>query len=255
VQVVAAGSDTFGMADSSSVISTAARGAEIKSVMSLLNSTGFSVVSLAEHSIKTPKDLEGKRVAVSPGDPLGALLQAVCKANNVDCGKISMVQVDPAAKVVTVLEKKADALLGGADDQYFLIKQRGVEPAAMRYADWGANIVGMAIVAKTETIQKNPDLVRRFVRASIKSWEEAKKNPGAAVDAALKVKPDLNRQSTLDQLMVDIELLDSKNSKGRIGWGAQADWDQTLTILKQYRDLKTDQPWTAFHTNDFVAAK
>ena len=252
VQVVAAGSDTFGMADSSSVVSTAARGAEVKSVMSLLNSTGYSVVSLAEYKIKTPKDLEGKRVAVSPGDPLGALLQAVCKANNVDCNKITMVQVDPAAKVVAVLEKKVEALLGGADDQYFLIKQRGIEPAAMRYADWGANIVGMTIVARNETLQKNPDLVRRFVRASIKSWEEAKKNPGAAVDAALKVKPDLNRQSTLDQLMVDIDLLDSKNSKGRIGWGAQADWDQTLAILKQYRDLKTDQPWTAFHTNEFL---
>jgi NitT/TauT family transport system substrate-binding protein len=90
------------------------------------------------------------------------------------------------------------------------------------------------------------------VRASVKSWEESKRNPGAAVDAALKVKPDLNKQSTLDQLMVDIELLDSKNSRGRIGWGAQADWEQTLNILKQYRDLKTDQPWTAFHTNDFV---
>ena len=36
VQVVAAGSDTFGLADSSSVIATAAKGAEIKSVMSLL---------------------------------------------------------------------------------------------------------------------------------------------------------------------------------------------------------------------------
>ena len=94
--------------------------------------------------------------------------------------------------------------------------------------------------------------MRRFVRATSKSWEEAKKNPGAAVDAALKVKPDLNRQSTLDQLMVDIELLDSKNSKGRIGWGAQADWDQTLAILKKYRELETDQPWTAFHTNEFV---
>ena len=46
--------------------------------------------------------------------------------------------------------------------------------------------------------------------------------------------------------------IDSPNSKGRIGWGAQADWDQTLNILKQYRELKTDQPWTAFHTNDFL---
>src|SRR5678809_508007 len=66
VQVVAAGSDTFGLADSSSVIATAAKGADIKSVMSLLNSTGYSVVSLAETGIKTPKDLEGKRLAVSP---------------------------------------------------------------------------------------------------------------------------------------------------------------------------------------------
>src|SRR5438477_5694509 len=80
VQVVAAGSDTFGLADSSSVVSTAARGADVKSVMSLLNSTGFSVVSLAESGIKTPKDLEGRKVAVTAGDPLGQLLQAVCKA-------------------------------------------------------------------------------------------------------------------------------------------------------------------------------
>ncbi len=252
VQVVAAGSDTFGLADSSSVVLTASKGADVKSVMSLLNTTGFSVVSLAEAPIKTPKDLEGKKVAVTPGDPLGQLLQAVCKANSVDCAKVSMVQVDPAAKVVTVLEKKTDALLGGADDQYFLIKYKGANPVAMRYADWGANIVGMTIMTSGDTIKKNPDLVKRFVRASVKSWEEAKKNPGAAVDAAMKAKPDLNRQSTLDQLMVDIELLDSKNSKGKIGWGAQADWDQTLAILKNYRELQTTQPWTAFHTNEFV---
>src|SRR5215468_8955690 len=67
VQVVAAGSDTFGLADSSRVIATAAKGAEVKSVMSLLNSTGFSVVSLASAGIKTPKDLEGRKLAVSPG--------------------------------------------------------------------------------------------------------------------------------------------------------------------------------------------
>jgi NitT/TauT family transport system substrate-binding protein len=252
VQVVAAGSDTFGLADSSSVIVTASKGADVKSVMSLLNSTGFAVISMASTGIRTPKDLEGKRLAVSPGDPLGQLFQAVAAVNKLDMSKISLVQVDPAAKVVSVLERKADALLGGADDQFFLIKQRGIEPAALRFADHGANIVGMTVLTKSELIKSKPDLVRRFVRASARSWEEAKKNPGAAVDAALKVKPDLNRQSTLDQLMVDIELLDSQHSKGRIGWGAQADWDQTLTLLKKYRGLETSQPWTAFHTNEFV---
>lgn len=251
-QVVAAGSDTFGLADSSSLITLASKGGEIKSVMSVLNSTGFSVVSLAETGIRAPKDLEGKSLAVSPGDPLRELFQAVAAANDVDISTINFVQVDPAAKVVTVLEGRADALLGGADDQYFLIKYQGQEPHALRFADHGANIVGMTILTTTGLIEDNPDLVGRFVRASVRSWEAAKENPEAAVDAALKVKSDLNRQSMLDQLMVDIELLESPASKGRIGWGAEEDWTRTIELLKKYRGLETDQDWTAFHTNEFV---
>jgi NitT/TauT family transport system substrate-binding protein len=252
VQVVAAGSDTFGLADSSSVIATAAKGADVKSVMSLLNSTGFSVVSLASAGIKTPKDLEGRKLAVSAGDPLGQLFRALAASNNLDMSKITFVQVDPAAKVVAVLEKRVDALLGGADDQFFLIKYKGETPAALRYADHGANIVGMTILTRASIINDKGDLVRRFVRATVRSWEEARKNPEAAVDATMKVKPDLNRASQLDQLRVDIELMDSPNSKGRVGWGDQRDWDQTLALLKQYRDVQTDQPWTAFHTNAFL---
>ena len=180
----------------------------------MLSSTGFSVVSLASNGIKTPKDLEGKKFAVSPGDPLGQLFRAMAAANKLDMSKITFVQVDPAAKVVSVLEKRVDALLGGADDQFFLIKYRGEEPAALRYADHGANIVGMTIVTQEATIKNKPDLVRRFVKATVRSWEEAKKNPEAAVDATMKVKPDLNRNSQLDQLKVDIELMDSDNVEG-----------------------------------------
>ncbi|HTM58913.1 MAG TPA: ABC transporter substrate-binding protein, partial [Burkholderiales bacterium] len=195
---------------------------------------------------------EGKKLAVSPGDPLGQLFRALAAANNLDMSKISFVQVDPAAKVVSVLEKRVDGLLGGADDQYFLIKYKGEQPAALRYADHGANIVGMTILTQEATIKNKADLVRRFVKATVRSWEEARKNPEAAVDATMKVKPDLNRASQLDQLKVDIELLDSPNSKGRIGLGAEKDWDQTIALLKQYRDVATDKPWTAFHTNEFL---
>ncbi len=252
VQVVAAGSDTFGLADSSSVISLIAKGGEIKSVMNVLSSTGFSVVSLASTGIKTPKDIEGKTLAVSPGDPLRQLFEALAAHHKLDMSKINFVQVDPAAKVVTVLEKKADALLGGADDQFFLIKYRGQEPSALRFADNGANIVGMTVVAGASTIKNKPDLVSRFVKASIRSWDEARKNPDAAVDAAMKVKPDLNRQSTRDQMVVDFELMDSPNVKGRTGYGDQKDWTQTIELLKKYRELSTTADWTAFHTNEFL---
>ena len=252
VQVVGAGTDTFGLADSSSIINLISKGGEIKSVMNILSSTGFSVVSAASAGIRTPKDIEGKTLAVSPGDPIRGLLEAVAAHNKVDISKVKFVQVDPAAKVVTVLEKRADGLLGGADDQFFLLKYRGVEPHALRFADHGANIVGMAIFTGNNTIKTNPDLVRRFVRATKRSWEEAKKNPDAAVDVAMKVKPDLNRQSTKDQMLVDFELIDSINVKGQIGFGHEKDWGQTIELLKKYRGLETQQNWTAFHTNEFL---
>ena len=252
VQVVGAGTDTFGLADSSSIINLISKGGEIKSVMNILSSTGFSVVSAASAGIRTPKDIEGKTLAVSPGDPNRGLLEAVAAHNKVDISKVKFVQVDPAAKVVTVLEKRADGLLGGADDQFFLLKYRGVEPHALRFADHGANIVGMALFTGNNTIKTNPDLVRRFVRATKRAWEEAKKNPDAAVDVAMKVKPDINRQSTKDQMLVDFELIDSINVKGQIGFGHEKDWGQTIELLKKYRGLETQQNWTAFHTNEFL---
>jgi NitT/TauT family transport system substrate-binding protein len=252
-QAVAAGSDTFGMADAGTLMLTASRGADIKAVMSLLNTSGFGIISLAEAGIKSPADLQGKRLAISAGDALTQLFPALAKANGLDMSKITLVQMDPAAKVVSVLEKRTDALLGGIDDQFFLIEQKGPKAASLRFADHGANTVGITIIASEATIKDKPDLVKRFVKASARSWEEAKKNPAAAVDAALKVKPDLNKESTLKQLQVDLDLLESPATKGKgIGFAAESDWETTKRLLVEYRDLKTDKPATAFFTNEFL---
>jgi ABC-type nitrate/sulfonate/bicarbonate transport system substrate-binding protein len=110
VQVVGAGTDTFGLADSSSIINLVSKGGEIKSVMNILSSTGFSVVSAASAGIRTPKDIEGKTLAVSPGDPIRGLLEALAAHNKVDISKVRFVQVDPAAKVVTVPAWEASGL-------------------------------------------------------------------------------------------------------------------------------------------------
>ena len=125
VQVVAAKGDTFGMADAGSLMLGAAQGAPIKAVMSLLNTSGFGIISLKETGIASVKDLEGKTLAVSPGDALTQLFPAVVAANDLDADTIELVFMDPPAKPVAVMEKRTDALLGGIDDQYFLIEAQG----------------------------------------------------------------------------------------------------------------------------------
>jgi NitT/TauT family transport system substrate-binding protein len=252
-QGVAAASDDFGFADSSSMMMLASKGGNVKTIMTIHGSSPFGIISLAETKIETPKDLEGKKLAITAGDALTQLFPAFAKSAGIDVNKISLVQIDPAGKVVALLEKRVDAILGGLDDQYFLVKQKGFNPAGMKFADHGANTVGLTLIANQSTLDEKPDLVKRFLKATARSWKAAIKEPDAAIDALLKIRPDLDRTSQKGQLLADISFVTSDANKSKpFGYNADADWERTMTILKEYRDLKTDKPVGAFYTNDFV---
>jgi NitT/TauT family transport system substrate-binding protein len=253
VQIVGAKSDTFGMSDAGSLMLAAAKGVPVRSVFTLLGSSDFAIIALEESNIRSPKDLEGKSVAASAGDALTQLLPAVIEVNKLTKDRIKVVFMDPPAKPAALMEKKVDALLGGASDQFWLVKYKGFKPTMLKFADIGVDTVGMTIQAHTDTVKDNPDLVRRFVKATIRSWDAALKDPSAAAQAALKVKPDLNLASTLDQLRTNLDELFSANNKAKaIGFSPAQDWEHTMDLLKKYRDLQTDKPATFFYTNEFM---
>jgi NitT/TauT family transport system substrate-binding protein len=252
-QGVAAASDDFGFADSSSLMLLASKGAPVKAIMTIHGTSPFGIIALAETKIETPHDLEGKRLAISAGDALTQLFPAFAKSAGLDTSKISLVQIDPAGKVVALLEKRVDAIIGGLDDQYFLVKQKGASPTGMKFADHGANTVGLTVISNQSTIDGKPDLVKRFVKATVRSWQAAMKDPDAAIDALLKLRPDLDRTSQKGQLLADISFIPSEANKSKpFGYNADADWERTMKILKEYRDLKTDKPASAFYTDDFI---
>ncbi|MFB3819219.1 MAG: ABC transporter substrate-binding protein [Candidatus Methylomirabilales bacterium] len=253
VQIVGANTDTFGMTDAGSLMLGVAKGVPIRSVFTLLSSSDFAIISLEEHGIKTPRDLEGKSVAVSAGDALTQLFPAVIEANKLNKDRIKLVFMDPPAKPAALMEKKVEALLGGASDQYWLVKYKGFKPTRLMFAEIGVDTVGMTIAAHNDTLKDKPDLVRRFVKATIRSWQAAQQDPTAAAKAAQKVKADLNVASTEDQLRTNLSQLHSKNSQGKaIGYSAPEDWEHTMALLKKYRDLQTDKPPAFFYTNEFM---
>ena len=165
----------------------ASKGVPIKSVVSILNINDFGIISLADTRIKTPKDLEGKRIAMMPGDALNALFPAVLAANKIAArGSSRSCRSIPPAKPVAVMEKQADALLGGIDDQPFLIEAQGFKTGRADASRTRRQPVGITVLAHDDTIRDNPDLVRRFVKATSRAWEAARKDPDAAVDAGAR---------------------------------------------------------------------
>lgn len=252
-QAIGAKSDTFGFVDGGTVVVSVVRGVPIRTVMSLMNTGIFAIVAREDAGINKPKDLEGKQIAATAGDALTQLLPAVIKYNNLDRDKIKIVNVDAASKVIAVLEKRADALLGSVDAQSFDMAAKGVKSTMLAYSDIGAPLVGLTVVANEDTIKSNPDLIKRFVRATAKSYQAAMKDPYAAVDAARKVKPEINRDVSKAQLDISLAHIDSANTKGKaMGWGSDKDWNEMVALLKEYQNLQTDKDGKAFYTNAFV---
>lgn len=256
VQIIGTKAETFGFADVATMMLAVAKDVPVKSVATILTINDAGVISLEGSGIKSAADLKGKRIAMTAGDSATASFPAVLKANGLTRDDITIVQVDAAAKPVMVMEKQADALLGGLSDQPFLIQEKGFKTEAVTFAELGVNLLGFSVVAHEDTIEENPDLVRRFVAATSRGWEAARADPASVMPALKKVKPDFDTDRGLRQLQIMIDLMDSPNTTGNpAGYHAEKDWVAMLALLKEYRELETDLQATDFYTNEFVPAK
>ena len=251
VQIIAAKGDTFGLSDGASIINGATKGAPIRAVMGIMNTTPFAIIARADSGVKTIKDLEGKTIAATAGEAGLTILPALIRTAKLDASKINFLRVDGPTKLVSVLEKRAEALLGGSENQPFILEQKGVQSVVLNYADHGVNTMGLAIHVHADTLKDKPKLVEGFIRATRKAFEEAEKAPEAAIAAGLKVKPDMDKDMALKQLKAGLALVRSKAApQAAIGVMAASDWQMTLDLMKEYQELKTDMAASAFYTND-----
>lgn len=253
VQIIAAKGDTFGLSDGASIINGVTKGAPIKAVMGIMNTTPFAIIARADSGIKSMKDFEGKTIAATTGEAGLTILPALLKNAKLDPAKINFLRVDGPTKIVAVLEKRAEALLGGSENQPFILEQRGVQSTVFNYADHGVNTMGLAIHVHADTLKDKPKMVEGFIRATRKAFEEAEKDPAAAIAAGLKVKPDMDKDMALKQLQAGLKLVRSKAAPNApIGTMAQADWTMTLDLMKEFQDLKTEMTASNFFTNDLL---
>ncbi len=253
IQIVGSKSDTFALSDGGSVIAGAAKGAPVQAVMGIMNKTPFAIISRADANIKTVKDLEGKTVAATTGEAGLSIFPSIVSANKLNADKINFVRVDGNGKLVAMLEKKVDAMLGGLENQSLILAQRGLAVTNLGYADIGANTLGLVISVHTDTLKSNPALVQKFIRATQKSIAYTEKNPEEAIAAIAKIKPDLDKDLALKQLKVGLTLQRAAGGESQpIGWMNPDDWSRTLKMAQDYQELKTDLPVTAFYTNQLV---
>lgn len=248
VQVVASGTEPFGFADAGVMAIAASKGAPVVMVANFMQVGPNGAITL-DRPMSSPKDLAGKTIGLVPGESAHVALLAVAKKHGIPESSFRIISIEAASKIAALLTKKVDMVPGFRFGDYLRAYTQNPDAKITLFADWGVNVLGNGYIVSTGTLEKNPDLVQRFLRATARGWQEARKDPKAAVDALMKAFPDTNRRFVELGVPMVFEHMQSPAAKGKpLGWMADEDWKTTLEVMKS-SGLEGDRPPSAYYRN------
>jgi NitT/TauT family transport system substrate-binding protein len=151
-------------------------------VMMVYNNTPAAVMALKKSGIKTPADLNGKKLGAPVFDAGRKAFPIFAKANNV--GNVTWTSMDPPLRETMLVRGDIDAITGFSFTSILNLEARGVkadEIVVLPYPQYGVKLYGNAIIAGEDFLKKNPEAVKRFLKAFTKGMKDVIADPKAAV--------------------------------------------------------------------------
>jgi NitT/TauT family transport system substrate-binding protein len=194
-QQVSTGVADIGVTWVSSLLKYQEKGWGFVEVAQVFQKSAMLLVSKSETGIKSAKDLKGKKVGSWFGGneyELYALIEAAGLNRDKD---LKMVQQD--FTMDQVKKGDVDAASAMTYNEYGLLLESGYTKDKLNVIDMndaGAAMLEDCLFVTKKWAQKNPDLLVRFLRASIKGWADAAKDPVAAGTLVYNVDKSVSLQ-------------------------------------------------------------
>jgi len=250
-QLVANGRSEIAYADAVAVSQLIAKGAPMKVLSTVYQSNPNEVSALKKTGIKSVKDLAGKKVGVPSGSSQTTMLPLLLKANNLKESDVNLINMPPTAMVPSLLQGQVDAILGSVDSYQIQLEAQGAQTDNFMFADHGVPTVSTSIFANDSYIKNNPEVVRKFIAASLKGWYFALDNPEKAVKDLKSVFPEMNEKLATAELASIKPLLCSGGAK-YIGKAEDALWVKTQDLLSEVKLLPAGQDPKTYYTNAYL---
>lgn len=151
-----------------------------------------ALIARKDAGIAIPRDLRGKRIAFTPGTTSDFFLDTLLTANGMKRTDIRPIALKPEELQDAIMAKKVDAASTWNYPLTLIKRQLGANGTI--FYDKEIYTETFNIAAQQDFVRKNPETVKRFLRALIKAENFVAKNPDAAqsiMAAATKIDPGL----------------------------------------------------------------
>lgn len=254
---VATGATDIGQLDTSSVVVSRAQGGPLRMVGIYHDRAPFGIRFLESSGIKTLKDLEGKTIGAPGGDVGRALLPALAELNGLDFSRLKLVHVDPAAREASLLAGAFQAATGFAMHEPTVqaaAKKQGKVVKYFLMSQYGVDIYGMGPTVTEAFAKAKPEVLRKFLRAAVRSVAYAIERPDEAVTMWIKYHPqgDFETNRAAWDLTIDFMITPEQERLGIFRMD-HAKWVRTRDILSKGYKLTAVVPAEDLYTNDYLA--
>ncbi|UGX99350.1 ABC transporter substrate-binding protein [Bradyrhizobium barranii subsp. barranii] len=212
--------------------------APIKAVFVLFNRAPYAIVARRSRGIHLLPDLDGKTVGVADGDLSMRLWPALAQQNGINASQVKFHKISAAVREPLLSAGQVDAVAGFSYLSAVNLRDRGVpggDLVVLRYADYGCEAYGFAVVANPAFAAAKPDAVKGFVRALIAGVNATIKEPARAADEATSRIDDGDRdleRERLRSVLIDNILTDEVKRNG-LGGIDPARLDRSIDQIAQ----------------------
>jgi putative hydroxymethylpyrimidine transport system substrate-binding protein len=243
LKLLASGGVQFATAHSTEVITARSKGLPVVSIATNHQYGMAGIMVPATSGVTSLKQLEGKTLGIT-GIPYNRTMLEYCLTSaGVDPSKVNIVIVG-FTPMPLLLSKRIDGL-GDAitwsepamyniqldkppDDKstykYFAFYQNGLP----RYYTLG-------VVASEDTVNKNPELARRFLRAWVKGLDWAINNQKAAIDGMRQHVPEINEKEAAANFAEIARISQSPETQAHgLGWQDPAVWAKQEEFMREH---------------------
>ena len=202
IRAVVSGIADIGFIDIPSLVASGSAGGAIKIVAVNYQKPPYCVFTLDPGAnVTEPKQLANLEFGSSTSSFLPRIVQAFMEMNGVDSKTLKVVNIDGAARVPMLAARKIPSI------DLFIMSEPAIrravtdaKPKCLFLGDFGLDIYSNSIGTTEEYLTKNPDVVKKFVRAALRGWQYALAHPQEAAQIELQYVKALNPDIIAEEL-------------------------------------------------------
>jgi NitT/TauT family transport system substrate-binding protein len=240
------GKAQFGTTSADALITARAQGKTLRAIASVYRRSPVVFLTLANSGITRPQDFKGKTIRISA--QTSVTLRAMA----------AFVGLSPSQYTEATLPADVSMFASGEVPIWGMyinglgvtIKQAGYKVNSIYPDDYGVHFYGDVIITTDEMIKTNPDLVLRFLRASLKGWTYAVENPNTVSSMVVKVEPKAVIAIENERMLISLPLINT--GEDHIGWMKAETWNGMEKTLREQGILTTSLDVNQIYTMKFL---